>query len=122
LPVLGAHRFRIVLGAAAAISLVAFAVHAGAQAPTPGRYISWAPPAVATATPGAGPSLPLASPSAATDAGPLGGLTSPLSGLFKQLNANTAATATGQYSVLQELEGAVAAHVQQFLHWVTGGR
>lgn len=119
---LGAHRFRVLVGVAAVAGVVAFAVHAGAQAPAPGRYISWAPPAVATATPGAGPALPLASPSAATDPGPLGGLTSPLSSLFKQLNTNTAATSTGEYSVLQELEGALAAHVQQFLHWVTGGR
>jgi hypothetical protein len=118
----GIHRFRILIGVAAAGGVVAFAVHAGAQAPTPGRYISWAPPAVATATPGAGPALPLASPSPAADAGPLGGLTSPLSGLFKQLNANTAATASGQYSVLHELETALAAHIQQFLKWVTGGR
>src|ERR1039457_5767807 len=94
------HRFHLLVGVAAAVALVAFAVHAGAQAPAPGRYISWAPPAVATATPGTGPALPVASPSPVADAGPLGGLTSPLSGLFKQLNANTAATATGQYSVL----------------------
>lgn len=118
----GIHRFRILIGVAAAGGVVAFAVHAGAQTSTPGRYISWAPPAVATATPGAGPALPLASPSAVTNAGPLGGLTSPLSGLFKQLNANTAATASGQYSVLHELETALAAHIQQFLQWVTGGR
>jgi hypothetical protein len=118
----GIHRFRILIGVAAAGGVVAFAVHAGAQAPTPGRYISWAPPAVATATPGAGPALPLASPSPAADAGPLGGLTSPLSGLFKQLNANTAATASGQYSVLHELETALASHIQQFLKWATGGR
>jgi hypothetical protein len=64
----------------------------------------------------------VASPSAVTNAGPLGGLTSPLSGLFKQLNANTAATASGQYSMLHELETALAAHIQQFLQWVTGGR
>jgi hypothetical protein len=116
------HRFRALLGVAAVVALVAFAIHAGAQAPTPGRYVSWAPPAVATATPGAGPALPLASPSPAPNAGPLGGLTTPLSGLFKQLNSNTATTASGEYSVLQDLERALAAHIQQFLHWVTGGR
>jgi hypothetical protein len=119
---LGVHRFRALVGVAAAVGLVAFAVHAGAQAPTPGRYVSWAPPVVATATPGASPALPMASASPAASAGPLGGLTTPLSGLFKQLNANTAATAGGEYSVLQDLERALAAHVQQFLHWVTGGR
>jgi hypothetical protein len=119
---LGIHRFRILIAVAAVGSAVAFAVHAGAQAPTPGRYISWAPPAAATATPGAGPALPLASPSPVADAGPLGGLTSPISGLFKQLNSNTVATATGQYSVLQDLEKALAGHIQQFLQWVTGGR
>jgi hypothetical protein len=119
---LDVHRFRVLIGVAVAGGAVAFAVHAGAQAPAPGRYISWAPPAVATATPGAGPALPLASPSPVVDVGPLGGLTSPLSGLFKQLNANTAATAAGQYSVLQELESALAGHIQTFLKWVTGGR
>ena len=119
---LGVHRFRALVGVAAAVGVVAFAVHAGAQAPTPGRYVSWAPPAVATATPGAGPALPMASASPAANAGPLGGLSAPLSGLFKQLNANTAATAGGEYSVLQDLERALAAHIQQFLHWVTRGR
>jgi hypothetical protein len=120
---IGVHRFRALVGVGAVVGAVAFAVHAGgAQTPTPGRYISWAPPAVATATPGAGPALPMASASPAPSAGPLGGVTMPLSGLFKQLNANTAATAKGEYSVLQDLEGAVAAHIQQFLQWVTGGR
>jgi hypothetical protein len=38
------------------------------------------------------------------------------------LNANTAATATGQYSLIQGLETALAGHIQQFLQWVTGGR
>jgi hypothetical protein len=46
----------------------------------------------------------------------------PLSGLFKQLNTNTAATATGQYSLIQDLEKALSSHIQQFLNWVTGGR
>jgi hypothetical protein len=119
---LGVHRFRLLLGVVGAAGVVAFAMHAGAQAPTPGRYISWAPPAVATATPGAGPALPVASAPSVASAGPLTGLTSPLSGLFKQLNANTATTARGEYSVLQDLERALAAHIQQFLKWVTGGR
>jgi hypothetical protein len=56
---LDVHRVRVLIGVAVAGGAVAFAVHAGAQAPSPGRYISWAPPAVATATPGAGPALPL---------------------------------------------------------------
>jgi hypothetical protein len=120
---IGVHRFRAVIGVAAIAGLAAFAVHAAAQtAPPPGRYTSWAPPAVATATPGAGPALPLASASPVANPGPLGGLTEPLSGLFKQLNDNTAATATGQYTVLQDLESALTAHIQQFLKWVTGGR
>jgi hypothetical protein len=118
----GAHRFRALVAVGAVVGAVALAVHAGAQAPTPGRYINWAPPAVAAATPGVGPALPMASASPAPSSGPLGGLTTPLSGLFKQLNGNTAATAKGEYSVLQELETAIAAHIQQFLHWVTGGR
>jgi hypothetical protein len=116
------HRFRALLGIAAIVGVVGFVVHAGAQAPTPGRYISWAAPAVATATPGAGPALPLASASPVANAGPLGGLTTPLSGLFKQLNVNTAATAKGEFSVLQDLETALVAHIRQFLQWVTGGR
>src|ERR1700692_3159588 len=119
---LGVHRFRTLVGVAAAVGLVAFAVHAGAQAPTPGRYVSWAPPVGAPAPPGAARASPRGSPRPAASAGPLGGLTTPLSGLFKQLNANTAATAGGEYSVLQDLERALAAHIQQFLHWVTGGR
>jgi hypothetical protein len=119
----GLHRFRAIAGVAAVAGVAAFAIHAAAQqAPAPGKYISWAPPAVATATPGAGPGLPLASASPVANPGPLGGLTQPLSGLFKQLNDNTAATAMGQYSVLQDLESALAAHIQQFLKWVSGGR
>jgi hypothetical protein len=116
------HRFRALLGVAAAVGVVGFVVHFGAQAPTPGRYISWAAPAVATATPGAGPALPLASAAPVANAGPLAGLTTPLSGLFKQLNVNTAATAKGEFSVLEDLETALADHIRQFLQWVTGGR
>ncbi len=119
---LTARRIRALLGIAAVIGVVAFAVHAAAQSPTPGRYISWAPPAVATATPGLGEAIPIASSPPVADLGPLGGLTAPLSGLFKQLNANTRATESGQYSIIQALESAVADHVRQFLTWVTGGR
>jgi hypothetical protein len=116
------HRFRLLIGVAAAIGVVAFAIHATAQAPTPGRYISWVPQATATATPGVGPALPIASAAPATDAGPLSGLAMPLSGLFKQLNANTAETATGQFSILKDLENALAARISDFLQWVTGGK
>lgn len=120
---LGIPPFRAAIVVVVVAGVVVFAVHAAAQqAPAPGRYISWAPPAVATATPGAGPAMPLASASPVANTGPLGGLATPLSGLFKQLNANTAATAKGQYSLLQELESAITAHIQQFLKWVTGGR
>jgi hypothetical protein len=115
-------RFSLLLGIAAAVGLVAVAVHATAQAPVPGKYISWAPPATATASPGAGPALPMASAPPVQWPGVLGGLTTPLSGLFKQLNVNTAETAKGQYSILQELEKALADRAQQFLKWVTGGR
>jgi hypothetical protein len=115
-------RFRLLFGAAAAVGLVAFALHATAQAPTPGRYISWVPPATVTATPGAGPALPMASAPPVTDSGPLGGLAMPLSGLFKQLNLNTAETATGQFAMLKELENALATRISEFLKWVTGGR
>jgi hypothetical protein len=118
----GTHRVRLVIGAAAAVGVVAFAIHAGAEAPAPGKYISWSPPATETATPGAGPALPVASAAPEVNSGPLGGLTTPLSGLFKQLNSNTAATATGQYSLIEDLEKALASHIQQFLNWVTGGR
>lgn len=115
-------RFSLLLGIAAAVGLVAVAVHATAQAPVPGKYISWAPPATATASPGAGPALPMASAPPVQGPGVLGGLTTPLSGLFKQLNVNTAETAKGQYSILQELEKALWDRAQQFLKWVTGGR
>lgn len=116
------HRFRVFVGVAAAVGLTAAAIHSAGQAPIPGRYISWAPPASATASPGAGPAIPFASPSPIAAPGPLSALTSPLSGLFKQLNANTAATAKGQYSILQALESALAARIRQFLKWATGGR
>jgi hypothetical protein len=116
------HRFRLLLGAAAVVGVVAFAIHATAQAPTPGRYISWAPPATATASPGTGPALPMASAPPVTDSGPFTGLATPLSGLFKQLNTNTEATATGQFAILKELEDALAARISDFLKWVTGGK
>jgi hypothetical protein len=116
------HRFSLAIGVAAAIGVLAVALHATTQAPAPGKYISWAPPASATASPGAGPAVPIASAPPAPGAGPLSGLTTPLSGLFKQLNANTAATARGQYSILQEVESALASRVRDFLKWVTGGR
>lgn len=115
-------RFSLLIGIAAAIGLVAVAIHATAQAPVPGKYISWALPATATASPGAGPALPMASAPPVAGPGLLGGLTTPLSGLFKQLNVNTAETAKGQYSILQELEKALEDRAQQFLRWVTGGR
>jgi hypothetical protein len=115
-------RFSLLIGVAAAIGVAVVAIHATAQVPVPGRYISWAPPVSATASPGAGPAVPTASAPPVAGAGPLGGLAMPLSGLFKQLNVNTAETARGQYSILQDLESALAAQVQQFLKWVTGGR
>jgi hypothetical protein len=115
-------RFSLLIGAIAAIGVIVVAIHAGVQAPAPGRYISWAPPASATASPGAGPAIPISSAPPVAGPGPLGGLATPLSGLFKQLNANTAATARGQYSILQELESTLATHVREFLNWVTGGR
>jgi hypothetical protein len=115
-------RLSVLIGVAAVIGLVGLAVHATAQVPAPGGYISWAPPGAATASPGAGPAIPVASAPPVAGPGPLGGLTTPLSGLFKQLNVNTAETAKGQYSILQDLEGALARRIQQFLKWVTGGR
>jgi hypothetical protein len=115
-------RFSMLIGIAAVIGVVGVAVHAAAQPAVPGRYISWAPPASATASPGAGPAIPMASAPPAAGSGPLGGLTTPLSGLFKQLNVNTAESARGQYSILQELESALADRIQQFLKWATGGR
>ncbi len=119
---LRSHRLRLLIGAAATAGVVALAVHAAAQAPAPGRYVSWAPPASATATPGAGPAIPVASAPPGAGSGPLGGLTLPLSGMLHQLNLNTAQSASGQYSILQALESAVATRIQQFLGWVTGGR
>jgi hypothetical protein len=115
-------RFRILLGVAAVLGVVAFAVHAAAQVPTPGRYISWAPAATPAASPGPGRAIPVATAPPVAGTGPLGGFTAPLKGLLKQLNANTAKTEAGQYSILQALERAVATHIQQFLNWVTGGR
>lgn len=115
-------RLSLLLGIAAVIGGVALVLHASAQPPQPGQYVTWAPPATATASPGAGPVVPMASAPPVAAPGILGGLTSPISGLFKQLNTNTAETATGQYALIQGLETAVAGHIQQFLHWVTGGR
>jgi hypothetical protein len=115
-------RVRLLIGAAAAVGLIVFALHATAQAPTPGQYISWAPRATATATSGPGPALPMASAPPLTDSGPLGGLTIPLAGVLKELNLNTAETATGQFAILKDLENALAARISEFLTWVTGGR
>jgi hypothetical protein len=115
-------RLRVLIGMAAVAGVVVFAVHAVAQAPTPGRYLSWVPPAAATASPGAARVIPTAIAAPAAESGLLGGITSPLSGLFKQLNANTASTANGEFSILQSLEAALAARIQQFLKWVMGGR
>jgi hypothetical protein len=115
-------RFRLLMGVAAVIGVVAVALHATTQTPVPGKYISWAPPASATASPGAGSAIPIASAPPVPRAGLPSGLTAPLSGLFKQLNANTAATARGQYTILQEVESALASRVRDFMKWVTGGR
>jgi len=119
---LASRRLRLVAGVGAVATAVVVAVHATAQAPAPGRYISWAPPAEATASPGAGPAIPVAKASPSADPGPLGGLTLPLSGLLHQLNGNTAETAAGESSILHDLETALATHIEQFLSWVTRGR
>ena len=115
-------RFRLLIGAAAVVGVIALAVHVSAQGPAPGRYISWAPPATATATPGAGPAIPMASAPPVVASGPLGALATPLTGLLQQLNRSTAETATGQFAILKELEDALAARISEFLKWVTGGR
>ncbi len=99
-------------------------VHAASQPPAPGTFISWSgSPPGAEATPSAVAGVrpvPAASPTPASEGGPFGGLSIPLSGLFHQLNSETKASATGQYSILQELENALRDRIDQFLNWVTG--
>jgi hypothetical protein len=100
------------------------AFHAAAQPAAPGRFLSWATAPSASPRPPAGSAqgaLPTASPTAtpAAGAGPLGALSAPLSGLLQQLNADTKTTASGEYSLLQELENAVRDRIDEFLNWVT---
>lgn len=104
--------------------VVLLVLHA-ATPPPPGRYLDLtAPPAAAAATSPVANAIPEASPTPApaTDAGPFSVLQVPLRNLFGQLNADTKASATGQYSLLQELEQGLRDRIDQFLHWVMGGR
>ena len=107
------------------VGVAAFlAFHAAAQPAAPGRFLSWATAPSASPRPpaesGQG-ALPTASPHATSAAGPgpLGALSAPLSGLLQQLNADTKTTASGEYSLLQELENAVRDRIDEFLNWVT---
>jgi hypothetical protein len=121
------HRARFLIVGAGLLAAVAFAVHSAAAPTTAGQSFSWAPaPAASMAPTALGPSgsphtvpTPHASPS--SEPGALGGLRAPLVGLLSRLNAETAATAQGQYSILQEIGNAIRDHIEQFLRWVTGG-
>ena len=122
------HHAALVIGATAVIAVTAFAVHAAASAPLPGPSITWGPTtggAAASAQPSAVSgvqAIPTATPSPSAAAGPLSGLQVPLSAMFRQLNSETRATAVGQYSILQSIQNAIRRQVENFLHWVTGGK
>ncbi|MBV9101625.1 MAG: hypothetical protein JOZ46_03110 [Candidatus Dormibacteraeota bacterium] len=113
------HHIRMLVLVAAFTVAGALAVHAATQPPTPGRSFTWASPAtpapeaaaVATAVPTA---------SATPASGPLGAVVPPVASLLQHLNADTSTVAQGQYSILQQLEGALRDRVDQFLAWVTG--
>jgi muramidase (phage lysozyme) len=106
---------------AAAIAVV-LAVHLGSQAPKPGRVLSW-PMASSSAAPAPTASPPHASllPQASTHPAandPLSALRAPLSTVFDHLNADTKATAAGQYAILQELSQALRNRIDGFLKWI----
>jgi hypothetical protein len=56
---------------------------------------------------------------AAASAAPPGGLRLPLGSILQRLNADTAATASGEYTLLHQLGDALRDRIDGFLHWVT---
>jgi hypothetical protein len=113
-------RFRL-LALAAGVALAGFmVVHAtGSPAAAPGRFLTWT--ANATPEPSAAPTIPVASSSPAP-ASSIGGLQIPLESMLQGLNADTAATANGQYNLLQELEAALRDRIDRLLDGVGSGR
>jgi hypothetical protein len=118
-PMLVRRAHLILLGLGIAVAAGLFVHSAAAQPALPGRFLTW--PAAATPAATSAPSLPMASPSATPAASdPLGALQVPLESMLRGLNADTAASARGQYDLLQELEQAVRDHIDSFLHWAAG--
>jgi hypothetical protein len=118
-------RFRVIAGCVLLAAAGSLAIRAAAQPPTPGEALSWAGPPVASATPaGRGPAgIPRASATASPDGGgPLAGLQAPLNSVLQRLNSETAHSAAGQLSVLQQLENALRDRIDQFLQWVVHRR
>ena len=114
-------RVRLVGVAVAAVAALLLVLHVSAQSSAPGRYTVWPAAATPTASTQAGPAIAIATaPPATPPPGILSGLSGPVSALFHQLDSNTAQTATGQYSILEELEHAIAQRLDGFLHWIVG--
>ena len=109
-------RIRFLVGCVAATAAVLLALHLALQPATPGQSITWSQPAgaAAAATPNAYASLPAASPTPR----PGGAGMPPLGAVMQHLNAETARSASGQYSILQSLEDALREHIDQFLDWI----
>jgi len=121
------HRIRLVLFGAMVLAVVAFAVHSAASPTAAGQTFSWAASTTPAGSPAAPPTgvaraIPTAAAASSPEVGPFAGLTAPLSSVLRSLNAETSASARGQYSILQEIGNAIRDHIEQFLNWVVGGR
>lgn len=86
--------------------------------------VNWPASASSVApTPAAIPAAP--SPSAASSPAPTGGATQTvpiLPGALQQLNGDTRDTAIGLYAVIQQVEGALRAHLEQLVQQLEPGR
>lgn len=99
---------RILVLAVAALGAGLFALHSLTAAPSRGGAVeSWLQPSVVTPTPA--PAIPVVSPL------PGAASANPLPGLMDGLNRDTAHYATGEMSVLAQLENAIATQVRRLL-------
>jgi hypothetical protein len=114
------HRLVLIVAGAAAAGAVVLAAHVSA-APEPGKTIVWSSPAGPPPSPGAASAgIPrAATPSATQDGGVLGGLRGPLSGIFGSLNSEAKHTASGQYSILQEISATLRGWIEHLLRGAT---
>ena len=111
------HRLFILAGGAVAVVALVAAAHSAPQ--TPGRTVVVGP--AASGSPGAPPgtspgALPTAAPAAAGRDSP-----DPIGGLFGELSKDTQRSATGQFTILQELAGALRGWVEHLLRSASGG-